>query len=101
MEFYDGFRNFNIILFSYPFIFIRQWNNVIILKNKTETLITSSRSFLLTLQGPLLDSKDLDPIQGVATNSGLDGGRSRFKSGPLLYRKNEGGIKESNVSSSC
>ena len=37
-------------------------------------------------------------IRGVATNSGLG---ARFKSGPFLYRKYEGDIKESNVYSSC
>ena len=31
----------------------------------------------------------------------VDWGGGRFKSGPFLYRKNNRGMKESNVSSSC
>ena len=38
-------------------------------------------------------------IRGVATNSGLGGGR--FESGFFLYCKYERGIKESNLSSLC
>ena len=40
--------------------------------------------------------------RGVAINSGLGGGGGgRFKSETFSYRKYEGRIKESNVSSSC
>ena len=40
----------------------------------------------------------------IDTNSGLGegwGGGGRFKSGPFLYGKYEGAIKESNIFSSC
>ena len=39
-------------------------------------------------------------IRGVATNTGLGEG-SRFNSGPFLYRKCGGSVKEPNISSSC
>ena len=51
--------------------------------------------------------KQMEIVSGVATNSGLvgsgddKGGRGRFKSGPFLYRKYQGGMKESNVFLSC
>ena len=41
-------------------------------------------------------SENASSYRSVATNSGLRG--ARFKSGPFLH---EGGIEDSNVSSSC
>ena len=39
----------------------------------------------------------VDYDRGAATNSGLGGGGGRIKWGPILDRKKESGIKESNV----
>ena len=43
--------------------------------------------------------RDIDTNSGLGEGGG--GGGGRFKSGPFLYGKDEGGIKESNIFSSC
>ena len=47
------------------------------------------------------DSKNLDPTQGVATNSGPDGGEGAGSNRDLFLPQERRRFKESNVSSSC